>query len=301
MFSWLGAYDQFVGGSLLVNVLLVMSLFVVFQCGVLSLATVGFMADGAYTASLLSTKAHWSIPACILVGALAAGLIALIFGRLVLHLRGIYLALGTFALGQVCVLVISNIAFTGGNEGIAGIPTSVGLTSIFWVVVVVCIGLQVLHRSRPGRALRAMRLDDRVASGVGVNVSRYQAWAFALSGTLAGLAGGLEAFRTSIISPDQYNFTLLIQVLALAMIGGSFHWSGGVLAALVIGSVQQVIGEASNTVDGFLYGGLLVAVMLVLPEGIVDRRLLRRLTRLRHGRGTPRGATPTAGRTLVRS
>lgn len=275
MFNWLGSYNQFVGGSLLINVLLVLSLFVVFQCGVLSLASVGFAADGAYTAALLNMKADWPPALSIAAGALATGLLALVFGRLILHLRGIYLALGSFALGQVCVLVIANIGFTGGNEGIIGIPTDITFTTVVVVAVVVCALLEILHRTRTGRALRAMRLDDRVAAGVGVNTPAYRAWAFAASGVIAGLAGALDAFRTVTISPGQYDFTLLVQILAMAMIGGAYHWSGGVVAALVIGIIQQDLGQVAPLVQGLLYGGLLVVVMMLLPEGIVDRRGIR--------------------------
>jgi branched-chain amino acid transport system permease protein len=275
VFNWLDQYTQFVGGSLLVDVLLVLSLFVVFQCGVLSLASVGFAADGAYTAALLNLKADWPPALSIAAGAVATGVLALLFGRLILHLRGIYLALGSFALGQVCVLVIANIGFTGGNEGIIGIPTSVTMSAVAVVVVVLCVLLEVLHRSRVGRALRAMRLDDRVAAGVGVNTAAYRAWAFAASGVIAGLAGALDAFRTVTISPSQYNFTLLVEILAMAMIGGAYHWSGGLVAALVIGIIQQDLGQVRPLVQGLLYGGLLLVVMLLLPEGIIDRRLLR--------------------------
>lgn len=275
MFNWLDPYSQFVGVSLLVNVLLVLSLFVAFQCGVLSLASVGFAADGAYTSALLNIKEGWPPALSIAAGALAAGLLALVFGRLILHLRGIYLALGSFALGQVCVLIIANMSFTGGNEGIIGIPTTVGLTTAAVVVVVLCALLQILHQSRIGRALRAMRLDDRVAAGVGVNTPAYRAWAFAASGVIAGLAGALGAFSTVTISPGQYDFTLLVQILAMAMIGGAYHWSGGVIAALVIGIIQQDLGQVAPLVQGLLYGGLLVVVMMLLPEGIIDRRGFR--------------------------
>lgn len=296
MFSWLGPYDQFVGGTLLIDVLLVLSLFVVFQCGVLSLATVGFMADGAYTAALLSTKAHLAPGLCIACGALLTGLLALVVGRIILRLRGIYLALGTFAFGQVCVLLIANWGFTGGTAGIIGIPTTVGMTTTFLAVVAVCVLLQLLHRSRIGRALRAMRLDDRVAAGVGVNTTNYRVLAFAASGVIAGLAGGLDAFRTVIISPGQYSFTLLVQLLALAMIGGAYHWSGGVISALAIGMIQQWLGLQGPLVQGLLYGGLLLVVMLVLPEGIVDRRMLRWMGRhigRRPGGGPVEPPTPT--------
>jgi branched-chain amino acid transport system permease protein len=299
VFSWLGAYDQFVGGTLLIHVLLVLSLFVVFQCGVLSLATVGFMADGAYTAALLSTKGHLAPGLCIAAGALLTGVLALVVGRVILRLRGIYLALGTFAFGQVCVLLIANWSYTGGTAGIIGIPTSVGMTTAFVAVVVVCVLLQLLHRSRYGRALRAMRLDDRVAAGVGVNTTNYRVLAFAASGVIAGLAGGLDAFRTVIISPGQYNFTLLVQLLALAMIGGAYHWFGGVVSALVIGLIQQELGLQGPLVQGLLYGGLLLVVMLLLPEGIVDRRMLRWFGRRVRRRSNSGAATPPASATRL--
>jgi branched-chain amino acid transport system permease protein len=292
VFNWLDPYSQFVGIALLVNVLLVLSLFVAFQCGVLSLASVGFAADGAYTAALLNTKESWPPALSIAAGALAAGLLALVFGRLILHLRGIYLALGSFALGQVCVLIIANMSFTGGNEGIIGIPTTVSLTTIAVIVVVVCALLQILHQSRTGRALRAMRLDDRVAAGVGVNTPAYRAWAFAASGVIAGLAGALGAFSTVTISPGQYDFTLLVQILAMAMIGGAYHWSGGVIAALVIGIIQQDLGQVAPLVQGLLYGGLLVVVMMLLPEGIVDRRGFRWVQG--HWPGRPGASQPMA-------
>ncbi|MEU1597053.1 branched-chain amino acid ABC transporter permease [Streptomyces sp. NPDC005708] len=293
MFNWLDPYSQFVGGSLLVDVLLVLSLFVVFQCGVLSLASVGFCATGAYIGTLLSMKGHWPVPLCIIAATLGTGLLALIFGRLVLRLKGIYLALGSFALGQVCVLIIANIDYTGGNEGIVGIPTEVGMTTLAVTVVVCCVLLQVLHQSRAGRALRSMRLDDRVAAGVGVNTAMYRTWAFTASAAIAGMAGAMDAFRTVTISPSQYSFTLLVEILAMAMIGGSFHWSGGLVAAFAIGLVRQKLGDTGPLVQGLLYGGLLVVVMLLLPEGVVDRRLARIIRRLarRLGLGTHTGIT----------
>jgi branched-chain amino acid transport system permease protein len=286
-------YTDFVAGSLLVQALLVLSLYVVFQCGVLSLASVGFMAVGAYTASLLSLNEGWATVPAVVAGTLMGAAVAVLFGRVVLRLEGIYLALGTFALGQVCVLAIANVDYTGGAQGLVGMPTSVLLVHLVAVVVMVGVGFQLLHRSRHGRALRAVRLDSRVASGVGIDVARYRLAAFVASGALAGLAGSLEAFRTSVISPEQYGFTLLVQVLALAIIGGAFHWSGAVLAAIGIGVLQQFLGEVGPLLEGVLFGGLIILVMMLLPEGLTDRRGLRwakaRLSRRAPHDGPPPG------------
>lgn len=289
MFDWLNTYDQLLAAGILINVLMVLSLFVVFQCGVLSLASVGFMAVGAYTSALLATDQHWPTVAALLAGTALSAALAYGFGRLVLHLRGIYLALGTFALGQVFVLGIANLAFTGAAAGVVGIPVDVTFTEL--LVVIICLGLllQATHRSYVGRALRAIRLDDRVAAGAGINVSRYRTLAFTASGALAGLAGGFEAFQTGVISPDQYNFGLLVQLLALAMIAGSYLWAGGLVTAVVIGIAQQYIGTTDPLVEGLLYGGILVLVMLVVPNGITDPSLLRRIspTRWRSPGGPP--------------
>ena len=303
MFDWLNPYTQLVAAGILVNALLVLSLFVVFQCGVLSLATIGFMADGAYTSSLLATKQHWPTVPAIAAGAVVAAVLAYIFGRLVLHLRGIYLALGTFALGQVFVLGIANFSWTGGPGGIVGIPVDITLAELVFVVLAVGVVFELVHLSFVGRALRAIRLDERVAAGAGINVARYRTMAFTASGFLAGLAGGFEAFQTGVISPDQYSFVLLVQILALAMIAGSYLWAGSVLTAIAIGVAQQYIGTTDALAEGLLYGGLLVVVMILVPNGITDPRLLRRLTfrRLRPHRGpsspptseaSPSGASP---------
>lgn len=301
MFSWLNAYSQLVGAGIFINILLVLSLFVVFQCGVLSLASIGFMADGAYTAALLATKQHWPAVPALAAGAVLTGALGYVFGRLILHLRGIYLALGTFALGQVCVLGIANFSWTGGPQGVVGIPIDTTLTELLGVVIVVGLILHFVHRSFVGRALRAIRLDERVAAGVGVDVSRYRVWAFVASGILAGLAGGLEAFETGVISPDQYSFTLLVQILALAMIAGAYLWVGSVISAVGIGVAQQYIGTTSAIVEGLLYGGLLLVVMLLAPDGITDPRLLRRLTpaRFRRTRPKPGSSSPGADRPLT--
>jgi branched-chain amino acid transport system permease protein len=287
VFSWLGSYDQLVFAGILINVLLVLSLFVVFQCGVLSLATIGFMADGAYTASLLVTKEGWATLPAIAAGAALSAAFAYVFGRLVLHLRGIYLALGTFALGQVFVLGIANFSFTGGPAGVVGMPLDVSTTQLFIVVVVVGMLFELVHHSFIGRALRSIRLDERVAEGVGIDVARYRTWAFTASGALAGLAGAIQSFQTGVISPDQYNFALLVQMLAIAMIAGGYWWFGSFVTALAIGIIQQWIGTATPLINGLLYGALLVAVMLVLPNGLTDPRLLRRLRPRRRRHPSP--------------
>lgn len=278
MFDWLGSYQFFVD-VLLVEVLVVVSFYVVFQCGLLSLASVGLMAVGAYTASLLATELGWPVPLTVAAGAAGGGLVALAFGLPVLRLKGIYLALGSLALAQAAVVGIANFGFTGGARGIVGVPLGVSTAHLVAVLVAACAVLQLLHRSHHGRALRALRVDERTAEGLGVPALRYKTAAFAASGALAGLAGALEAHRTGFISPEQYDFGLLVVVLTAAIVGGSGHWAGPVLVTLALGAFRESLDWAGTDWENLLFGVLLIAVMLVAPNGLSDARLWRRLRR----------------------
>ncbi|MER7000931.1 branched-chain amino acid ABC transporter permease [Streptomyces sp. NPDC000410] len=215
------AYQQFLLDTLLIEILLVLSVAVLFQCGPFSMATPGFTAVGAYTSALLTTEQGWPVHVAVATAALAAAALSAVFGLPVLRLRGSYLALGSLALGQVVVLGISNASFTGGLFGVSGIPAGLGSEMLVVLLVGVCLLLQLVHRSYTGRATRAVRLDERTAQGLGVHVFRLRLAVFVASGALAGLAGALEAHRTGVISPDQYGFPLLVAVFTYALVGGT--------------------------------------------------------------------------------
>lgn len=278
MFDFFGSY-QFTVDVVLIQVLLVMSFYVVFQCGLLSLASVGFMAVGAYTSTILVMENEWPVVGSVLAAMVVSGVVALAFGVPVLRLHGIYLALGSLALAQATTVGIANFGFTNGARGFAGIPATVNTDHLVGVIVVVAILFHLLHRSHVGRALRSIRLDERTAEGLGVAVLRYKSVAFALSGALAGLAGALEAHRTRVISPDQYGFELLVVVLTFAIVGGSGHWVGPILATLLISAFLEYVGTAGTTWEHVVFGSLLIAIMLIAPNGLSDRGLYRPVLR----------------------
>lgn len=293
MFSFLGA-DEFVLEVILVQAILVLSLYVVFQAGLLSLASVGFMAVGAYTTTILVTKAGMPPLAGIALGAVAGGIFAAVFGIPVLRLGGIYLALGSLALAQAIVIGIANFGFTNGARGFVGIPLVVTTEELVGVIVVCAILLQLVHRSHIGRAIRAIRLDERTAEGLGIDTRRYKRVAFVVSGVLAGLSGALEAHLTGVISPDQYSFQLLTVALTYMIIGGSVHWAGPLLATLILGELREQLGVAGTSLENIVFGALLVIVMLLAPNGLSDRVLYRRLLRRirRRGAAEPVDAAP---------
>jgi branched-chain amino acid transport system permease protein len=277
--DWIGAYEQFLLDTLLIKILLVLSVSILFQCGLFSMASAGFTAVGAYTSTLLVTAEGWPPLAAIPAAAVAGAVLSVAFGLPVLRLRGIYLALGSLALAQVIVLVISNVSFTNGVLGISGIPIAVDTAALLVLVGAVCAVLELVHRSYLGRAMRAIRLDERTAQGLGINVLLYRLTVFAVSGSMAALAGALEAHRTGVISPDQYGFTLLVVVFTFALVGGTGHWAGPVLATVALTVLRENLDLAGSDWESAVYGAILVFVILVAPNGLTDRGLYRRVWR----------------------
>jgi branched-chain amino acid transport system permease protein len=292
VFDFLGSYE-FVLSVILVQAILVLSLYVVFQAGLLSMASVGFMAVGGYTTTILVLKAGFPVLPSIALAAMLSGIVAAAFALPVLRLRGIYLALGSLALAQAIVIGIANFDFTNGARGFVGIPLVVTMEHLLGVLIVCGILLQLLHRSYAGRAIRAIRLDERTAEGLGINTVRYKRVAFAASGVLAGLAGALEAHLTGVISPDQYNFNLLVVALTYMIVGGSGHWLGPAAATIVLGVFRDQLGLGGTSVENIVFGALLIVVMIVAPSGLSDRLLYRNLGR-RLRRRTAGPVTPVA-------
>src|SRR5690606_25652808 len=135
-----------------------------------------------------------------------------------------YLALGSVALAESIIILIENLAVTNRTLGFYGIPIEVDTTHLVAILAVVFLLLQLDVRSHFGRAVQAVRVDERTAAGLGINVWRVRVGAFVASAALAGLAGALEAHRTSVISPSQYGFGLLLPLFTYALIGGNQHW-----------------------------------------------------------------------------
>jgi branched-chain amino acid transport system permease protein len=272
--SWLTTH-QFSIDVALIEVLLAMSVFVVLNAGVFSLASVGFMAIGGYGTGVLTTKSGLPIAVGILAGTAMGAAAGFGVGLLVARLRGIYLALATFALSQAIIEVISILGITNGVQGIIAIPTFYTTWVTLAILVALAIVLQLLHRSYLGRALRSVRLDDVVARGMGIPIQRYRLAAMVASGALAGCAGALNAHEVGVITPDQYSFNLLVTTLTYVLVGGITYWAGPLVAALVLGLAQQLLsGVNTDWVTGG-YGVLLVVMMITLPGGLGDARLKR--------------------------
>ncbi|WP_373046626.1 branched-chain amino acid ABC transporter permease [Vulgatibacter sp.] len=297
--SWLlptkgDSYLVYIAGLAGINAVLAISLNIVNGfTGQFSLGHAGFMAVGGYVAAAitvtfgnkyqLSGVPTWfSDQLLFVIATLVGGLFAAVAGLLVgipsLRLRGDYLAIVTLGFGEIIRVVIENTVFFGGATGLVGIPPT---TSIFWVLfwvgVVVLVSQRLLGSSH-GRALLAVREDEIAAESMGVDTTGYKVRAFAISAFFAGVAGSLLGHYLQILTPKDFTFVRSIEIVAMVVLGGIGSISGALVAALLLTILPEVLRPLQDwTGVDFrmvIYAGLLIALMLLRPQGLFGSREL---------------------------
>src|SRR5712691_973357 len=155
-----------------INMIMGLSMFLPMTVGQLSFGQAGFMSIGAHSAVVLTLYAGVWFPLALLIAGIGTGIVGLLLGVPVLRLRGLLLALVTFAFGQVVEVFFLNFKPTGAAEGIKGIFPYTDLWYVYGFVVVLVVFLVRLRHSRMGRAFEAVKLDETAAEAMGVNVTR---------------------------------------------------------------------------------------------------------------------------------
>lgn len=283
---------------MLVSSILGVSIYLTLNAGMFSLANAGFMAIGAYTGVLTTTQLDLPLGVGIIVGMIAAGLLAIPIGLPVLRLRDIYLAIATIGFGEVVRIFLLNFdnivasiqtALAGervrysllyGARGIRGIPKLTETWHLFAFIIVLMFFLWRLKRSRFGRAMDAIRQDESAAANMGINVVYVKNMVFILSAVVAGAAGAFNGHLTRIITPDTFGFDKAVDILAFAVLGGMSTWIGPIVGGLVLTALPEVLRDL-NQYRGVFNGLVLLVVIVYLPGGLVNpagwRRLLERL------------------------
>ena len=279
-----------------VNALLTLSMYVTLNCGLLTLANVGFMAIGAYVSVLLGLNQHLPLLLTLFVGGVCAALVSLPIGLPVLRLSGIFLAIATIGFGQVVVGAILNIPITGEGQGLTNVTADPAhaVIEIFMALVVTAYVLWRLGGSRLGQAWAAIREDSVAAAAHGINVARYRLSAFVIGAFIAGCAGALDANLNFFIDPSEYQFNRVVGVLVFAVVGGFTNVVGPIVGATLLTSLPEILRFAKDYRDT-INGIILIAVILFRPQGLLGGRLrggpvARLLARLRPGRRAPGAA-----------
>jgi len=295
-----------------VNVVLATSLNVVNGfTGQFSLGHAGFMAVGAYTAAkitvglsgvqLILLPEAVSNQLVFAIALLAAMTTAAIAGVLVgmpsLRLRGDYLAIVTLGFGEIIRSVIENMKFLGQATGLSGLPPRTNLVWVGMSAIATVVMARRLAVSTQGRALFAIREDEVAAEAMGVDTTGFKVRAFVISAAYAGLAGALISHAILLATPRMFTFIRSIEVVVMVVLGGLGSITGSVISAIVLTISLEALREF-QAYRMVVYAALLIALMLLRPQGLFGTRelwdlpLFRRLTRNRLAAAGPAGASP---------
>lgn len=235
----------------------------------------GFVGAGAYGCAIAITVLHWPAVLAVLAGGCVAMLLAVILAPL-LRLSGAYFAIASLAAAQATYEVVANPALTSVTQG----PYGMNLHDVYapaasyWMMLAVLVfailATSYLRLSRFGLSLMALRDNPTSASMAGVNVVKGRIVSWLLSAAVAGLAGGAFAWNVSVFYPKTvFSIDISIFAILFALFGGVGTVIGPLLGAAILYSLYNFIGISNPEYFQFLYGLLIVILVLFLPAGIV--------------------------------
>jgi branched-chain amino acid transport system permease protein len=220
-----------------------------------------------------------------------AGAVALIVAVPVLRTRGIYLALATFALGQIVQAIILNLEVVGGAAGYP-VAAFIRFPTIAAAAAIVVALVWLLFATRFGIAVTAVHDDEGAADLMGIDVRAFQIAAFALGSAIAGIGGGLYAHHFSFIEAQYFNISLSITIVLYVLLGGTQTAIGPLLGAAVFTLLPEVLRASANW-RYVAFAAALIVIMALRPEGVITGAQLRRLLGSR--RAEPRHRAVAAG------
>ena len=256
-----------------INMIMGLSMFLPMRVRQLSFGQAVFMSIGAHIAVVLTLYAGVSFPIALLVAGLGSSLAGFLVGVPVLRLRGLLLALVTFAFAQVVEVFFLNFKPTGAAEGIRGIFPYTNVWYVFGFLVLLVLFLARLRRSRMGRAFDAVKLDETAAEAMGIDVTRAKLTAFAAGAFVAGVGGGLYAHHAVFIQYDNFDFKRSVDIAMYMVLGGMDVLSGPLLGAFIITYLSTALQFLADW-RWEVWGSIVILVMIFRPQGILGRDTL---------------------------
>lgn len=248
--------------------------------GLLSFGHAAFFGGAAYVTANVMKRFAFTPELGILAGVLFAALLGAVFGALAVRRKGIYFAMVTLALAQLFYFVCLRLPYTGGEDGIQGIPRgrlfglvdlSNSLTMYYFVLAVFVLGCLAMWRivhSPFGSILAAIKEDENRAISLGLSVQRYKFTAFVLSAALAGLAGSTKALVFEFATLADVNWHASGDAIMMTLLGGIGTFAGPLAGAWVFVTLQNAV--AYLAVPGSIVTGLtFIFCILVLRRGVV--------------------------------
>ena len=264
-----------------INVVLAYGAFLPISAGQLNLGVAGFAAIGGYASAYLSNNTASPLVA-IPLGGCAAAIIGLAVAVPVLRTRGIYLALATFALGEIVRAHCSTWKWSAAPQGTRSRPSSDFPTLPCSRSAWCCVWL--LFATRFGIAITAVHDDERVADLMGLDVRAFQVAAFTLGSGIAGIGGGLYAHHFSYIEAQYFGISLSISIVLYVLFGGTQSVLGPLLGAAVFTLLPELL-RGSAQWRYVLFAAIVIVVMVMRPQGLLTGAQMRRLLAPTHDPG----------------
>lgn len=240
--------------------------------GQFSFGSAGFMAIGAYASAIVSARLAptWgTIFLSMLIGAVVAGIVAVIVGYPTLRLKGDYLAIATLGVSEIIrILIMNGGDLTNGAAGLSGIVlfTSWGMTFIFAVLVIIFV-LNFIY-SPSGRATLSVREDEIASESMGVNVTRVKVIAFTLGAMVTAIAGSLYAGFIGTVTPKDFTWMKSVDALIIVVLGGLGSITGTIIAAVILGLLNMFLQDF-GAIRMIIYSLVLILVMIFRPGGLL--------------------------------
>lgn len=257
----------------------------------LSFGHAAYFGASAYITGWLVTAMGWGTVAGILGGVAVSMLLGLVIGAIAVRRQGIYFAMITLALAQVVFFFCLEANFTGGENGLQGIPRGsilgvVGLgddRTMYYFVLAVFVGVYVLIRrivhSPFGQVLKAIRANEPRAISLGYKVDRYKLTAFVLSASLSGLAGSLKALVLGFVTLSDVSQGNSGEVILMTLLGGSGTFLGPVIGANLVVTLQEYLSDLVGAWVSVIIGAIFVVCVLIFRRGFVGEIQRRFATR----------------------
>jgi branched-chain amino acid transport system permease protein len=249
--------------------------------GLLSFGHAAFFGTAAYVTGYLIKSQHFTPELGLLAGMLGAGLLGLVIGLVAIRRQGIYFAMITLAMAQMVFFVCLQASFTGGEDGLQGVPRGAlfGLislesdTSLYYLVLAVFVAcflaIARIVNSPFGQVLKMIRENEPRAISLGYEVDRYKLLAFVLSAALAGLAGSLKTLVMGFATLSDVHWSMSGEVILMTLLGGVGTFFGPVFGAGLVISLQNLLADKVGSWVTVIIGVIFVLCVLAFRKGVV--------------------------------
>ena len=249
--------------------------------GLLSFGHAAFFGSAAYFTGYANKSLHVTPELGLLAGAAGAGLMGLVVGLVAIRRQGIYFAMITLAMAQMVFFVCLQAPFTGGEDGLQGVPRGalLGLlslesdTTLYYLVLVIFVACflaisRIVH-SPFGQVLKMIRENEPRAISLGYQVDRYKLLAFVLSAALAGLAGSLKTLIMGFATLSDVHWSMSGEVILMSLLGGVGTFFGPVLGSGIVIALQDMLADKVGSWVTVIIGAIFVICVMAFRKGVV--------------------------------